>query len=71
MKYEFNNRQSGKAYSQMIQLYQNIRKGLKCSVATLTPKKVKRDFEYMTGSELKLEPSEGNKDIYNATLNAL
>jgi hypothetical protein len=49
----------------------NIEKGLKCAVATLNPEKTKRDFEYMTGAKLNLEPCEGGKDVYNASLNAL
>ncbi len=71
MKYEFKSRPSGKAFSQMIQLKMNIEKGLKCAVATLNPEKTKRDFEYMTGAKLNLEPCEGGKDVYNASLNAL
>ena len=69
MKYEFTNRPSGKAFSQMIQLKANIEKGLDCAVATLNPEKTKKDFEYMTGAKLLLKPR--GRDIYTASLNAL
>lgn len=71
MKYQFGSRLSGKAFAQMIQLKQNIEKGLDCAVATLNPEKTKKDFEYMTGAKLNLEPYEGGKDVYRASLNAL
>lgn len=52
----------------MVQLKANILKGLDCAVATLNPEKTKRDFEYMTGSKLKLENRGKNKDLYTASL---
>lgn len=67
MKYEFNSRPSGKAFSQMIQLKMKIEEGLDCAVATLNPEKTKKDFEYMTGAKLFLKPR--GKDVYTASLN--
>ena len=67
MKYRFGNNTGGKAFAQMIQLKQNIEKGVKCAIATRNPEKTKRDFEYMTGAKLNLEPR--GEDIYNAYLN--
>ena len=68
MEYNFKARPSGKSFSMMIQLKANIEKGLDCAVATLNPEKTKRDFEYMTGSKLKLVNRDGNKDLYTASL---
>ena len=68
MEYQFYKRTS-KSHSQMIQLKQNIEKGLKCSVATMNPEKTKRQFEYMTGAKLNLKAHTKNKHIYKATLN--
>ena len=71
MEYQFGSRLSGKAFAQMIQLRQNIEKGLDCAVATLNPEKTKKDFEYMTGAKLNLEPREDGENIYSARINAL
>ena len=68
MEYNFKSRTTGKSFSAMIQLKANILKGLDCAVATLNPEKTKRDFEYITGSKLKLENRDGNKDLYTASL---
>jgi len=68
MEYNFKLRPTGKSFSQMIQLKANILKGLDCAIATLNPEKTKRDFEYMTGSKLKLENRGNNKDLYTASL---
>lgn len=68
MEYNFKSRPTGKSFSAMIQLKANILKGLDCAVATLNPEKTKRDFEYMTGSKLKLEPRKDTNDVYNASL---
>lgn len=68
MEYVFNSRLKGKSFSQMIQLKQNIKKGLDCAVATLNPEKTKQDFEYMTGNKLQLTRRGDNKHIYTATL---
>jgi len=69
MNYLVENRRSGKTFAFMLELKQNIEKGLRCSVATLNPEKTKRDFEYMTGSKLNLGSSDDEKDIYVALLN--
>jgi hypothetical protein len=61
-------RQSGKSFSEMIQLKMNIEKGLKCAVATLNPEKTKRDFEYMTGSKLNLQARKKAVNVYDASL---
>ena len=68
MKYTFQNKTTGKSFAQMIQLKQNIEKGIDCAVATLSPEKMKRDFEYMTGAKLILTSTEGNNSIFNASL---
>lgn len=68
MEYVFNNYRNSKSFSEMIQLKNNIKKGLKCTVATLNPERTKKDFEYMTGEKLELNLREGNKNIYNASL---
>lgn len=68
MKYNFKSRPTGKSFSEMIQLQANILKGLDCAVATLNPEKTKRDFEYMTGSSLKLDLRKDAKDVYDASL---
>jgi hypothetical protein len=68
MEYNFKSRPTGKSFSAMIQLKANILKGLDCAVATLSPEKTKRDFEYMTGSKLKLELRKDAKDVYDASL---
>ncbi len=68
MEYNFKSRPTEKSFSAMIQLKANILKGLNCVVATLNPEKTKLDFEYMTGSKLKLEIRKDAKDVYNASL---
>ena len=68
MKVRVKPRSTGKSFSAMIQLKVNILRGLSCSVITLYPEKFKSDFEYMTGSKLKLEIRENCKDEYNAFL---
>ena len=68
VKYQFGSRLNGKSFAELIQLKQNINKGLKCAVATSNPEKLKQDFEYMTGAKLKLELFEKGKDVYKASL---
>jgi hypothetical protein len=71
MEYSFENRPSGKSFAQMIQLKQNLEKGLNCAVATSNPEKTKRDFEYMTGSELNLKPTNDCVGVYIAEIKEL
>lgn len=60
-------KQSGKSFSTMIQLKENIESGLDCAVATHDPDKIKYDFEYVTGFKLNLENTE-NDGIYKASI---
>ena len=69
MEYDFSKSKiTSKNYSMILQLKNNIDKGLDCAVATKNPERLKRDFEYMTGKQLNLKSRDGNKDLYTATL---
>jgi hypothetical protein len=68
MRHIFEGNRSGKSFSQMIQLKQNIEMGVTCGVATSNPEKVKQDFEYMTGSKLILTSTKGSDILFDASL---
>jgi hypothetical protein len=57
-----------KSFYTMIKLKENILKGLNCFLATSDTKRTKKDFEYITGSKLKLEKIKGNENLYKAYL---
>lgn len=69
MEYNFKTQRTmSKSFYMMIQLKQNILKGLNCLVATHNPEKTKIDFEYWTGDKLKLEQTDKSNDLFVASL---
>jgi len=68
LTYEFDSRLEGKTSAQMIMLKVNLENGLKCAIATHSPERTKRDFEYMTGVRLELNLIEGTKNVYSVNL---